>query len=177
MCCTLGDFFTPWFERMAPLTEMRGHIIVVGDSGLALCAHQYALGQGAQCDCRGLESIVGNNPCQNYPGRIDFIVSWSGNDVRRPYGYLEYANARSSKSRIACVGLLSKRPECKGHWVECSPRLRHNLRRRPREFRANYTGGGVNLISCITFPCVLFYAFQNTCAHFGFVFRFHVFPV
>ena len=25
------------------------------------------------------------------------------------------ANARSSKSRIACVGLLSKRPEYKGH--------------------------------------------------------------
>ena len=37
---------------------------------------------------------------------------------------------------------------------------------------ANYTGGGVNLISCITFPCVLFYAFQNTCAHFGVVFPF-----
>ena len=46
------------------------------------------------------------------------------------------------------------------------------------EISANYTGGGVNLISCITFPCVLFYAFQkHMCAFWRCFFHLLVFPV
>ena len=115
----LGDFL-PAFERMAPPTEVRGHFVIVGDSTLALCEHQSRrathkttfeapLSQAVQIDPRiasthvrmlwgkGLheianviEELITDSPDIKYPDGLDIIVSWAGNDVYGPYGYLGY---------------------------------------------------------------------------------------
>ena len=137
----LGDFFTPAFERMAPPTEVRGHFVIVGDSSLALCEHQSRratykttfeapLSQAVQIDPRiasthvrmlwgkGLheianviEELVTEGPEIKYPDGLDIIVSWAGNDVYGPYGYLGYTWHLSQSA-----GLTFQQIKDRVHW-------------------------------------------------------------
>ena len=137
----LGDFFTPAFERMAPPTEVRGHFVIVGDSSLALCEHQSRratykttfeapLSQAVHIDPRiasthvrmlwgkGLheianviEELVTEGPEIKYPDGLDIIVSWAGNDVYGPYGYLGYTWHLSQSA-----GLTFQQIKDRAHW-------------------------------------------------------------
>ena len=137
----LGDFFTPAFERMAPPTEVRGHFVIVGDSSPALCEHQSRratykttfeapLSQAVQIDPRiasthvrmlwgkGLheianviEELVTEGPEIKYPDGLNIIVSWAGNDVYGPYGYLGYTWHLSQSA-----GLTFQQIKDRVHW-------------------------------------------------------------
>ena len=126
---------------MAPPTEVRGHFVIVGDSSLALCQHQSRratykttfeapLSQAVQIDPRiasthvrmlwgkGLheianviEGLIADRKVVKFPDGLDIIVSWAGNDVYGPYGYLGYTWHLSQSA-----GLTFQQIKDRVHW-------------------------------------------------------------